>query len=349
MAKKTKSKEEKFNYNESVRALRAQGPERLYLIWGPEDYLADRYFEEIKKLCVPDCGDDFSYRRLDDRDFTALSLREAVDSVPFLSERSLVEVRGVDINKLRETDEIISILADIPDYCTVVFMAPIGFEPDKRLKIFKTFQKYGVEQCVTAQSGDMLIKWIIKRFAAAGKGIELNAVQRLINVSGGLMNGLIPEINKIAAYTKSDRVTEADVNAVAHHIPEAVVFDMTEALANGENNAAMRLLGELLADKNNEPFMILAFVGNQMRRMYAARVAIDNDLGKDYVMKTLAIKYDFIANRLLAASRRFSTKQIRRAVELCCETDYAMKSSRTDPTELLKDCVMRIASGEAGA
>lgn len=348
MAKKTK-KEEKFNYNESVRALRAQGPGRLYLVWGPEDYLADRFFEEIKKICIPDGGDDFSYRRLDERDFSALALREAVDSVPFLSERSLVEVRGVDINKLRETDEIAAVLADIPDYCTVVFMAPIGFEPDKRLKVFKSFQKYGAEICVTAQSGDMLIKWIIKRFAAAGKGIELNAVQRLINISGGLMNGLIPEINKIAAYAKSDRVTEADVNAVAHHIPEAVVFDMTEALANGENNAAMRLLGELLSDKNNEPTMILAIVGNQMRRMYAARVAIDYELGKDYLMKTLSLKYDFIANRLLAASHRFSTKQIKRAVELCCETDYAMKSTRTDPAELLKDCVMRIASGEAGA
>lgn len=69
----------------------------------------------------------------------------------------------------------------------------------------------------------------------------------------------------------------------------------------------MRLLGELLADKNNEPTMILAIVGGQMRKMYAARVAIDNGLDKDYVMKALSLRYDFMANRLLAASRRFST------------------------------------------
>ena len=103
MAKKTK-RDEKFNYNASVSALRAEGPAGLYLIWGPEDYLADRFFEEIKKLCITSEADDFSYRRLDERDFSALSLREAVDSVPFLSERSLVEVRGVDINKLKDAD-----------------------------------------------------------------------------------------------------------------------------------------------------------------------------------------------------------------------------------------------------
>ncbi len=348
MAKKTK-RDEKFNYNASVSALRAEGPAGLYLIWGPEDYLADRFFDEIKKLCITSEADDFSYRRLSERDFSALTLKEAIDSVPFLSERSLVEVRGIDINKLRESEEICGILTDIPDYCTVVFMAPIGFEPDKRLKLYKTIQKCGREICVTAQSGDILIKWIIRRFAAEGKGIELNAVQRLINVSGDLMNGLIPEINKVASYTKGDRVTEADVDAVAHHIPEAVVFDMTEALAKGENNAAMRLLGELLADKNNEPTMILAIVGGQMRKMYAARVAIDNGLTKDYLMKTLGLRYDFIANRLLAASRRFSTEQIRSAVELCADTDYAMKSSKTEPVELLKECVMRIAAGDTDA
>ena len=95
--------------------------------------------------------------------------------------------------------------------------------------------------------------------------------------------------------------------------------------------------------------MILAIVGGQMRKMYAARVAIDCGLTKDYVMKTLGLRYDFIANRLIAASRRFSTAQIKRAVELCAETDYAMKSSKTEPTELLKECVMRIAAGDADA
>ena len=112
MAKKTK-RDEKFNYNASVSALRAEGPAGLYLIWGPEDYLADRFFEEIKKLCITSEADDFSYRRLDERDFSALSLREAVDSVPFLSERSLVEVRGVDINKLKDFNEQLNIVAEM--------------------------------------------------------------------------------------------------------------------------------------------------------------------------------------------------------------------------------------------
>lgn len=348
MAKKTRT-EEKFNYGESIRRLRQTGPQRLYLIWGPEDYLAEQYLSELRRLCVGEEADDFSYRKLNERDFSALALAEAIDSVPFLSERSMVEVRGVDLNKLSETDEVIKAISDIPDYCTVVFLCEPSFEPDKRLKLYKTFAKAGVEIHVTAQLSDALIKWIVKRFAASDKSVELNAAQRLITVSGDIMSGLIPEINKIAAYAKGEKVTIEDVNAVAHHIPETMVFDMTESMARGEYNAAMSLLGELLDDKNNDPIMILAVLGNQMRQLYAASVAIQSGQGKDYLMKTCSLKHDFVASKLMTSARRFSQVQLRRAVELCAETDYAMKSSATEPKELLKECVMRIAAGETDA
>lgn len=348
MAKKTKN-EVKFNYSESVRKLKQDGPASLYLIWGPEDYLSEQFFQEIKKLCLTNEADDFSYRKLNERDFSVLALTEAIDSVPFLSEHSLVEVRGLDLNRLEDSEAVSKAISDIPDYCTVVFICDANFEPDKRLKFFKSFFKTGVEIHVTAQSGEALIKWIVKRFSAQDKRIELSAAQRLITVSGDLMNRLIPEINKIAAYTKGEMVTVADVNAVAHHIPEAVVFDMTECMARGDYNSAMALLGELLADKNNDPIMITAILGSQMRQLYVARVAVDCNQGKDYVMKTCGLKYDFVAGKLMTSARKFSTAQLRRAVELCAETDYAMKSSKTEPVELLKECVMRIAAGETDA
>ena len=48
MAKRSRQ-EEKFNYRESVRRLKENGPERLYLIWGPEDYLAKLHKEQTAR------------------------------------------------------------------------------------------------------------------------------------------------------------------------------------------------------------------------------------------------------------------------------------------------------------
>ena len=62
---KGKKKQEVLDYNAQVRTLREQGPGRLYLLWGREDYLREQYLIELKKLCLPGGEDDFSYHRFD--------------------------------------------------------------------------------------------------------------------------------------------------------------------------------------------------------------------------------------------------------------------------------------------
>ena len=66
-------------------------------------------------------------------------------------------------------------------------------------------------------------------------------------------------------------------------------------------------------------------------------------------MEVCAIKYDYIASKLMVAARGFSLPQLVRAVELCAEADFKMKSSSIEPRELLKEVVLRIAAGESHA
>ena len=348
MAKKGRD-EEKLNYAAELRALKERGPQRLYFFWGPEDYLREQFLIQLKKIVLPEGEDGFSYKRIDGPGLDARELQQAVDAMPFMTESTFIELRDVDLNKLPDADACAKILEDIPDYCTVAFVQSAQFEPDGRLKFIKNLRSAGKEMKFTQASQGMLTDWIVRRFAAAGKGIELAAAQRLIFISGDLMSRLIPEIEKIAAYAKGEKVTQADVEAVANHIPEAVVFEMTELIAQKKTNSALAVLSELLADKNNEPIMMLAVLGGQMRRLWAARLAVDKGLGTKYVMETCAMKYDYIAAKLLNAAKGFTLPQLQRAVELCAETDYRMKSSGADARELLKEAVLRIAAGECHA
>ena len=344
MAKKRGKDEEKLNYSAAVRELKADGPERLYLLWGPEDYLREQYLTQSQAAFY-----DYKFFLFLGKILpcSLIRLREALDAIPFMSERSFVELRNVDINKLANADECMKLLEDIPDYCTVAFVQSTQFEPDGRLKFVKALRGEAKELKFTQQSQGMLTDWIVRRFAAAGKSIELDAAQRLIFISGDLMSRLIPEIDKIAAYAKGERVTVKDVDAVASHIPEAVIFEMMELISQKKYNSAMSVLAKLLSDKNNEPIAMTAMLGLQMRKLYAARLAIEQELGSKYVMEVCAIKYDYIASKLMTAARGFTLPQLIRAVELCGEADYRMKSSGQDARELLKEAVARIAAGES--
>lgn len=349
MAKKTGKTEEKLNYSAEIRYLKERGPQRLYFLWGPEDYLREQYLIQLKKLCLPEGEDSFSFRRINGPELDPAELRQAVDAMPFLTERSFVELRDIDLNKLSQSEACLEVLSDIPEYCTVAFLQSAQFEPDGRLKFIKGLRSIAQELKFTPQTQGMLTDWIVRRFAAAGKGIELGAAQRLIFISGDLMSRLIPEIEKIAAYAMGPKVTEADVDAVANHIPEAVVFEMTELISQKKNNHALSVLSELLSDKNNEPIMMLAVLGQQMRKLYAAKLAQEKNLGTKYVMDVCAIKYDYIASKLMVASRGFTKAQLIRSIELCTEADFKMKSSAAESKELIKEVVLRIAAGETNA
>ena len=120
-------------------------------------------------------------------------------------------MRGYDTNKCREEDAqaLVQVIGDLPDYCTLVFVMGTDFEPDGRLKTTKAFKKYGQLIQFTAQGEPALVNWVGKRFKAHGKNISSEDARQLIFFTGGLMNTMIPEIDKIAAYVQGDTVTRA--------------------------------------------------------------------------------------------------------------------------------------------
>ena len=345
MAKNDKH-ESKTDFSSLLRELKEKGPERLYLLWGAEDYLRESYFSELKKLCLDGGSADFNHHRLNGASLDMQKLSEAVDAVPFMGERTFIEVRDFEINSVKEdnSERLKNIVSDIPEYATLVFLLPTGYEPDGRLAAIKALKKLGNAIEFTTQPQGLLINWITRRFAAEGKKIGKAECEKLIFTSGELMTRLIPEIEKISGYSKSDTVTIEDIEKLAQRIPEASVFEMTDRLAEKDYNSAASLMAELL-QSGEHPIKVIAMIGFQMRRLYTARVALDERLGREFLMESSGIGYSFLADKLLKSAAGFSTGQTKRAVELCAECDFRMKSSSEDDEDILKELLLRIAVG----
>jgi DNA polymerase-3 subunit delta len=340
-----KKQKEATDYSALLAELKRDGPDRLYMLWGEEDYLRESFFQEIRSLCLPESS-DFNYHRIDGESLELRDLAGAVDSVPFMGERTLIEVRGFKINDCKEetAQGLREIISDIPGYATVVFLLPSSYEPDGRLSLIKIIRKTGRAIEFTPQPQSLLISWIKRRFSSMGKSISSADCERLIFISGNRMTGLVPEIEKIANYVKGEAVSAADIEALAEHIPEAKVFEMTDCLAKRRYDAAAELMAELLKS-GEHPIKTLAMIGFQMRRLYTARVAIDGGLTRSFVMETHNISGSYMADKLMDSARGFSTAEIVRAVELCAESDCLMKSSSEDDGDILRALLSRLALG----
>ena len=136
---------------------------------------------------------------------------------------------------------------------------------------------------------------------------------------------VVPEIGKIAAYAKGERITVADINAVADPILDAQVFDMTNSITAGKYDDAARVLGELLR-MQTEPIVILAAVGKELRRLYTARMALDGGKDRLWLKQLWNMSSDYPAKLLMQAARKVDHDWCRTAVLRCQQLDRRMKS-----------------------
>ena len=327
--------------------MKERGPERLYFLSGPEDYLRECYLTELRKLCGV-TEDDFGYRRIDGPAVDLNELSEAVNALPFFSERSFVEVRDFDAAKCKDEDceRLKKIIADVPDFCSLVFSFSSSNDPDGRTAAVKALKKAAHTVEFTEQEQGTLKKWVMNRFRALGKTVAPADAEYLIFLSGTRMSGLIPEIEKAASFAAGEQVTRGDIDATANRIPEADVFTMTDLISRRQFDAAAGLLSDLLADKNNHPIQLNALIGQQLRRLYAVKVGQGAGRSRSDIMELCGVRYDFIYDKLAQAAKPYSEQQLGGLVKLCAEYDYRMKSTGLDPYLLIRELFARIAAGE---
>ncbi len=313
----------------------------LYIFYGEESYLREFYLKQIKDKALTGGLDDFNYHALPAKDFTTRRLQELVDAMPMMSERTLVVVTDYDIYK-GDREGLSEVLSDLPEYVCLIFVYDvIEYKPDGRSKLAKLIKEQGLVVDFARQEQGDLTDWIARRFRALDHDISTEDARYLIFLCGDLMTGLISEIGKVAAYAKERRVTRQDIDAVATAQLDAVVFQLTDTIANGDFDRGFSVLSDLLS-MGEHPIMLLSVLGKNLRQLYTARLCLDRRKGSGALMELWGMK-SYPAEKLMTSARRFSLDWCRRAVRRCEETDLAMKSTGSDAKELLVGLLLELS------
>jgi len=326
-------------------SLREKRVENLYIFHGEEVFLLHHYLGQVKKLCVDEVTESFNYHRFTNENFDTRSFGDAVENLPMMSERTMVQVDDVDPFKMNEDDRerMREIFSDIPEYCTVVFtFETVEWKPDKRQKkLWEAIDSNAIIVDFVKQNQRELISWILRHFAANQKTITPELCAYLIEITGGTMTALSGEIKKICAYSGSSTVTKSDIDAVTEPVLDAMIYQMTDLMSQKKYGAALQKLQHLLK-MQEEPVLILGAVGNHFRRLSASRTLLDHGKGYGELMKLYGMG-DYAAKKMMEASRRFSQEYLKNAVTLVLETDRKMKTSFDTPQRLLELLVLQLA------
>ena len=323
---------------------------RLYFFHGEETFLLNHYLLQMKKQLLDPLTESFNFHRLNNETFDIRDFADAVENLPMMAENTFVQVDDIDLFKMNEGDrtKMTEILADIPDYCTVVFTyLTAQWKPDKRLKkLWEAVDENGTVVEFAKQDQRDLIAWVTRHFLARQKRISTDLCAYLVDITGGTMTALSGEIDKICAYSGADEIRKTDIDAVTEPVLDAVVFQMTDLLSAGRYDQALAKLQQLLK-MQQEPLAILGAVGGHFRRISTARTLLDHGQNASQLQKLCAPMPDFAARKTMDAARRFRPEFCRKAARLVMETDYRMKTSFDDSERLLELLILQLAQ-EAG-
>lgn len=336
-------KQENGGFEQLKNDLKQKSPARFYVLYGEEDYLRRYYAEQLKKQLLDEMTEDFNFHRLTTENFSLQTLSDSLEALPMMAERSMVLVEEVDLFELPESDRerLTAMLADVPEYCCLV-LTYTDFKPDKRKKkLWDAIEKNAVLAEFRYQCESDLRAWIARHFRALGKQIAPELCTYLLQQCGLSMTRLDGEIQKICAFSGAETVVRADIDAVVEPTLDAVVFQLTDALAQRDFGAALERL-QVLLKMQSEVIPIVAAVGAQMRRLNAAKILQTEGKGAQELASLCGIA-PYAAGKTMTLSRRFSERFCRQAMLLCCQTDYQIKTSYDTPERLAEMLILSLA------
>ncbi len=346
MATKKSTKSENTALQQLKSALKTGELAQLYFFFGEEVYLRDNYLTRLKAVLLPDGLEDFNLHLLQGKECTPLTLSDAIDNLPMMSERSLVLVQDLDIFKANQEDQqaYADLLSDLPEYVCLVFVYDTISLDRRTIKgpFARLLKNSPALVQFTQQENTDLIPWITARFKQLDKTIDRSQAEYLIFVTGGSMSNLIAEIEKVGAYAKARSITRSDIDAVCDPVLDAVTFQMTDLIGQGQFDKALAVLSDLYA-MQQPPQMIMGALSRQIRQMYTARIAYEGGKSADWLAEIWSMKQSWQADRLLRNCRRFSARWYRTAVKLTAEADRRSKLTATEANAILIELLLRMA------
>ena len=265
----------------------------------------------------------------------------AAETLPFLADRRLILLRDHPalVGKAEADDRLAEYLPDVPSTSVLLFYCVQ--KPDGRKKLYQAVKKLGGLVSFDSLRGAELTSFVTDAFRERGRECDQRTAEYLIFTAGSDANQLLSEIAKIAAYHPDDpKVDPADVAALATPTAEATAFQMVDAVVTGQRTRAFTLLRNLLLS-GTDRMAILAMLLRQYRLLQHIKIMQYEKKGGDFIRNSLGVP-PFAVDQYIRQASSYTGGLIKKAVQICFDTEYAVKSGKILPEGALESVVIRL-------
>lgn len=310
---------------------------RLYFFYG-RDTGASEPFEKklVGKLCPGD-AQIMNLHRFDAEKLDAESLFDAVQVLPVLADRVVVEIRKLNMEKISKSvaDALRTVISDIPE-TTVIIIDACGEEQYKNKKTLSDKNKRFADKCAkygavcefACKSVSQAARLAATAIAKRGSSISAQDAQYLASLCLCETAHINQEIEKLTAYADGSPITRADIDALCVKKTESDGYTLAISVLKGNAYFVFDRLNELKL-QNYEPAQICAIINMSLADIYRAKLFRSS--GKTY--RECAEAFSYPKNREFAVRNAFSEcgsvpiERIRKTLRLLSDYEFSLKTT----------------------
>ena len=328
-----------MNHTDFNALLKKNTVPSVLLFEGEEEYLKKKALMDLRAALLP-----AGMEELNETTLTAPAPDEivaAAETLPFMADRRLIVVRDEkSLSGRAEADEkLLDYLPKVPQTAVLLFFC--GEKPDGRKKLYAAVKKLNGIVTFSPMKDRELTAFVINAFREQGKECNERTAEYLIFTSGTDSNQLLAEVNKIASHNlATSSVTPEEVTALATPSLECTVFQMVDAVVSRQNNRAFSLLQSQLL-LGSDRLYILAMLLRQFRLLQHIKIMQYEKRSREDIRGALGVP-SFALDQYLRQASFYTGGQVKQAVKICFDTEYAVKSGKLNQDGALEAAILKI-------
>jgi len=316
----------------------------VYCLHGAERYLVDRAVAAIRKALLgadENAAKGFDYDTFDLKEVSLAQVISAARTLPMWSKRRLVIASGIDGVKADQLEPLVGYTEDPnPRGCLVL----VGDKVDGRLRAFLALRKAGYLHEFPRLRDRDLESWLASEAKRRRLTIEPGALSALAEAAGPDLGRLVQALEQVSLFANGP-IKRQHVEDMIPESRERGVFELTRAIGTGDVSTALRLLSNML--RNREPPLKIQFMLlRQLRQIWRAKELVAAAVPRQAIAAAVGVAPFFLDDVLVPAAR-MTTSALQRSFSYLYQADRSLKSSRIDAEVQMMRLVRRLAT-EAG-
>lgn len=317
----------------------------VYLFAGEESYLIDLCLNRLNcVLAVDDLNKEVFYAL----DSSAEDILNAVQTLPFLSEKRVIIVKGVNKMKAADAERLTDYISNTVDTSCLILLYPDNYKKESIAKRKSLISECGSSKsCVAVdcrkQYENEVKDFIKSEFASRSKTVSFDVISRIVDENGTDLLNISNEIEKLCLFAGKDKktVTEDDLEQISGYTKEANVYALASEIEAKNIKKAMFILEKLLTE-GEDAIAILSTLSSTVRKLLNAKSMIEEQQMSDTETAAALRIHNYFARAFFVNLRKHSIKNLKASLKVILKADTAIKTGNSDTVSALEKIILSV-------